>query len=72
MRDFLGRSLGNSKLLDDDDIFKVGGATSLFAMELVLFIEKQFGIALEDDDLERANFATVDALTALVDRKLTP
>jgi methoxymalonate biosynthesis acyl carrier protein len=70
VREFVARSLGSMNLEDGDDIFRVGGATSLFAMELVMFIEKQFGIVLEDNDLERANFATIDALTALVDRKL--
>jgi acyl carrier protein len=69
VREFVTRSLRSATLQDGDDIFRVGGATSLFAMELVIFIEKQFGIALEDNDLERTNFATIDALTTLVDRK---
>ena len=69
MREFVTRALRSTTLEDGDDIFRVGGATSLFAMELVIFIEKQFGVALDDNDLERANFATIDALTALVDRK---
>lgn len=69
VREFVTRALCSATLGDGDDIFRVGGATSLFAMELVMFIEKQFGIVLDDDDLERANFATIDALTTLVDRK---
>jgi acyl carrier protein len=69
VREFVTRALRSAALGDEDDIFRVGGATSLFAMELVIFVEKQFGIVLEDDDLERANFATIDALTALVERK---
>ena len=69
LRGFVHQSLGNS-VGDDDDIFQVGGATSLFAMELVLFIEEGLGVALEDDDLKRENFSTLNAMMRLVDGKL--
>jgi len=69
LRKFLVRSLGNSRLADDDDIFEVGGATSLFAMELVMFIEERFRIPLDDADLERDNFRSISAMASLVDRK---
>lgn len=58
------------ELADDDDIFEVGGVTSLFAIELLTFVENEFGIALGDEDLERDNFRSISALTALVTRKL--
>ena len=69
LRAFAVDSLRPARLDDHDDIFEVGGATSLFAMELVLFIEETFGIVLEDEDLERDNFRSVAALAALVARK---
>jgi acyl carrier protein len=68
LRGFLQRSLGKS-LSDDDDIFLDGGATSLFAMELVMFIEKSFEVSLGDSDLERENFTTIDAMARLIGRK---
>lgn len=67
LREFLRTSLGQS-LSDDDDIFLVGGATSLFAMELVVFIEGAFDILLQDQDLRRENFRTIDAMASLVGR----
>ncbi len=67
LRAFVLQSLRHNQLADDDDIFEVGGASSLFAMELVLFIEETFAIALHDSDLERENFRSIDALVALVD-----
>jgi len=70
LRSFLKKSLGKT-LSDVDDIFLVGDATSLFAMELVMFIEKSFEIMLDDSDLERANFNTIDGMARLVDRKHT-
>lgn len=68
LRDFLQKSLGKS-LASGDDIFFVGGASSLFAMELVMFIEKSFEIELDDSDLERENFNTIDAMVRLIDKR---
>jgi methoxymalonate biosynthesis acyl carrier protein len=64
------RSLGKPDLTDDDDIFEVGEATSLFSMELVLFIEEKLAVPLDDDDLVRENFATLDAMGQMINRKL--
>lgn len=69
LRAFVLRSLRPARLTDYDDIFEVGGATSLFAMELVLFIEETLGLVLEDEDLERDNFSSIAALAAMVARK---
>ncbi len=69
LRSFVVNSLGKPSLSDSDDIFEVGEATSLYSMELVLFIEEKLGIPLEDEDLERDNFATVGAMTGLIERK---
>ncbi len=69
LRGFVIGSLGKPNLTDADDIFEVGEATSLYSMELVLFIEEKLGIPLEDDDLERDNFSTIGAMAGLVERK---
>lgn len=69
LREFVVRSLGKPDLTESDDIFEVGEATSLYSMELVLFIEEKLGIPLDDDDLERDNFATIGAMSDLIERK---
>jgi acyl carrier protein len=69
LREFVVRSLGKPNLTESDDIFEVGEATSLYSMELVLFIEEKLGIPLDDDDLERDNFATIGAMAGLIERK---
>ena len=58
-----------AELRPDEDIFATGLVNSLFAMQLVMFIEKEFGIAIENDDLELDNFRTIDNMTRLVSRK---
>ncbi|MEU6508507.1 MULTISPECIES: acyl carrier protein [unclassified Streptomyces] len=50
----------------DTDLFDTGGVSSMFAMELVVHIEKTFGVAVEGPDLRIDNFRTVRTMTALV------
>lgn len=69
IRDFLAQRFGNRELRDNDDIFASGFVNSLFAMQIILFIEKEFQITIESEDLELANFRTIEAISALVERK---
>lgn len=69
IREFLGRFFRNREIEDQEDIFSLGFVNSLLAMQLVQFLEKEFGIAVEDDDLDIDNFRTITALDALVARK---
>lgn len=56
-------------LNDDQEIFATGTVNSLFAMQLVMFVEKHFGIMVEDEDLDMANFNTLQSLSNFVSRK---
>ena len=69
IREFLSRFFRDHQLADDEDIFATGYVNSMFAMQLVQFVESTFGITVESDDLEIDNFRTVDAIAALVERK---
>jgi methoxymalonate biosynthesis acyl carrier protein len=50
----------------DQDLFASGVVSSLFAMELVVFVEKAFDVVVEREDLALDNFRTVGAMTDLV------
>ena len=69
VRDYLKRANRSRELEDDQDIFATGFANSLFALQLVMFVEKEFGITVEDDDLQLENFNSVTAITRFVDSK---
>lgn len=69
IREFIARHIRGHELGDDEDIFASGFVNSMFAMQLVQFVEQQFGITVEDEDLEIANFQSVNAIAALVERK---
>ncbi|MFB7939954.1 acyl carrier protein [Streptomyces sp. NPDC127049] len=50
----------------DLDLFGTGLVTSLFAMELLVHVERSFGVQVGGSDLTLDNFRSVDAMTALV------
>lgn len=52
----------------DRDLFDTGGLSSLFAMELVVHLEKSFNVVIMGSDLRLGNFRTVRAMTVLVRR----
>lgn len=71
VRGFLTRAFRTADLRDDDDIFARGFVTSLFAMQLVMFVEREFGVPVATDDLDVANFCSVSAIAGFVERKRT-
>lgn len=70
IRSFMSRAFDGRALGDDDDIFALGFANSLFAMQLVAFVEGEFRIEIDSDDLEIDNFRSVAAISGLVERKM--
>ena len=69
IKNFLSRFLGNHELHEDDDIFASGFVNSMFAMQLVLFIEQEFQVTIENEDLDFDNFKTINAIVSLLERK---
>ena len=69
LKEFLSRYLRVTDFKDEDDIFALGFVNSLFAMQLVTFIENQFLITVEDEDLDLTNFNSVNAMACFIDRK---
>ena len=53
------------------DIFQLGFVNSLFAMELVMFVEKTFGVTIPNDELRIENFRSAAAMAELVARLST-
>ena len=53
-------------LADDDNLFESGIVNSLFAVQLMTFIEKTFAIEVGIDDLDIENFKSLNAAAAFV------
>jgi acyl carrier protein len=69
IRSFILGYTGQPELADDRDIFTSRLVNSLFAMQLVLFVENQLGVTVADADLDLDNFNSVEAITSFVERK---
>ena len=69
IREYLETEFDDQGLGRTDDIFKLGYVNSLFALELVTFIERTFDLTLEIDDLDLANFRSIASMTDLVNAK---
>jgi methoxymalonate biosynthesis acyl carrier protein len=55
---------------DSDNIFKLGFVNSLFAMKLLNFVETEFNIVVDNDDININNFSSVVNIVSLVEKKL--
>lgn len=60
----------NQKIGDADSLLDAGIIDSTGAMELVSFLEDQFGLSVDDRDLVPENLDSVSALASFVTRKL--
>ena len=69
IRAFLATHLGDRHVGDDEDIFSAGYVTSLFALQLVLFVEKEFGLSVRGEDLNLDNFRSIAALVSFIHDK---
>jgi methoxymalonate biosynthesis acyl carrier protein len=66
---FIVNATNLSDLGEDDHLFETGVLNSLFAVQLMTFIEKTFQIEVGKDDLDIDNFKSIRATTAFVLRK---
>ena len=66
---FLMQSFRDYDFKEDENIFALGFVNSLFVMQLVNFLETEFDLTVENEDLEIENFSSINALASLVLRK---
>lgn len=52
------------------DLLAGGVLDSLLLIELVLYIERAFGVVLNSNDVAPANFRTIETLAAVIDQRL--
>ncbi len=54
---------------DDDNIFECGFVSSLFAMKLLTYVENEFQINIDNEDMDIANFSSVNRIVNFVETK---
>jgi methoxymalonate biosynthesis acyl carrier protein len=69
VRNFINSSINIDALGDDENLFESGIVNSLFAVQLMTFVERKFSIEIGMDDLDIENFKSISATAAFVARK---
>jgi len=69
IRRFVESKHPGADLTDSDDIVARGYLTSLFAMQIVLFLEQRFGIRIPNEDLRPDTLRSFAAMADLVERR---
>ncbi|MFN8619358.1 MAG: acyl carrier protein [Chloroflexota bacterium] len=59
-----------AQLTDDVSLINSGIVDSTGMLDIILFVESEFGITVRDDETRPENFETIARLTAFVERKL--
>lgn len=54
---------------DSDNIFQMGYVNSLFAMKLLNYVESEFKVTVDNDEMDIKNFSSVNSIVSLVRRK---
>src|SRR5215216_4251731 len=62
IKEFLSRFFQNHDLNEDVDIFSLGFVNSLLAVQLVTFIEQEFNVKIDNEDLDLENFSTINSI----------
>jgi methoxymalonate biosynthesis acyl carrier protein len=69
VRNFINNSINIDGLGDDENLFESGLINSLFAIQLMTFVERKFAIEISTEDLDLENFKSIRATAAFVARK---
>ena len=67
---FLSKFFNVNEIEETDNIFEKGLVTSLFAMNLVSFIEKEFDISIDNTELDLDNFKDIHSIVTLIEKKI--
>jgi acyl carrier protein len=74
VREYVAKNLlfsDNGFEYDDDDSFlQEGIVDSVGVLELVLFVEEKFGVAVDDQDITPDNFDSVNKLADYIQRHI--
>ena len=68
--EFLKTSTGEDHIDESENIFESGLVNSLFAIELMTYIEQTFGVKVTIQDLSIERFSSINNIHAFIQEKL--
>jgi methoxymalonate biosynthesis acyl carrier protein len=77
LREFVNEKARNANqrdvaIGDGDSVLRSGLLNSLSMVEIILFVEQEFGLDITASDIRIEDFDTVDSICALLDRRCPP
>lgn len=69
LREFLAEASGIPGIDDNTELFSTGIVNSLFAIQLVMYIEKTFNVEINMEDLDFNNFSSIAAISNFIESK---
>lgn len=66
--DFFRERGAADNLKYDTDLFKGGFINSLFALEIVVFLEESFNIKINNKEISEKNFRNIESIASVVER----
>jgi methoxymalonate biosynthesis acyl carrier protein len=66
VREFLNKNKSMEGIKDQDDLFQQGYVDSLFALQLIMFLEKEFKIRIKNKEIKEDNFRSVEKIAETV------
>lgn len=60
---------GDVVFSDSDNFFELGYVDSMFALRLVTYIEEQYQITVNNEDLDIENFNSIDNIVRFINAK---
>jgi acyl carrier protein len=68
IRGFVENRIGRP-VADDENYFETGSVSSMFGLQIITYIEQEFGLVVADDDLSLENFDTIAHLSTFISGK---
>lgn len=69
VEDFFSKFSKRRDIDPDQDVFSMGFANSLFAMQMILFIEKEFNLSVDNQDLTSDSLRTLNGICRYIAEK---
>lgn len=69
VRQFIERFVSGRDFDDETNLFDKGLVNSLFAMQLIAFLEEKYDIIVENKDIDIQNFKDVNSIVKLIESK---
>jgi methoxymalonate biosynthesis acyl carrier protein len=63
------KSIHNNEIADNENLFEAGMLDSIEITSLIVFIEKNFNITIDPDEIIEENFNSLNSLFKLIESK---